>query len=173
MQLALAWPTWFCFFSEPGAEIQLRPRCCLQGGKARGKEVALFGGEVLVFQFCPWQAYCPGDPLYLAINCLAIVFSYLSQFPYSTCQEIFLASHCPVPLIPSGRPEDRKFQFESTSIELEEANGRYMSSFKCLFTEKQRYYIYMDLFSMPLFVQDNLNENFISSNFLGESNEII
>ena len=31
------------------------------------------------------------DLLYLAVNCLASLFSYVSQFPHSTCQEIFLA----------------------------------------------------------------------------------
>ena len=49
------------------------------------------GGGVLVF-----PVLLPGDHLHLAVNCLATVFSYLPQFPHSTCQGIFLASHYPV-----------------------------------------------------------------------------
>ena len=47
LQLVLAQPTWFCCFSGPGAEIQLRPRCYLQRGKIT------LGVRFLFSQFCP------------------------------------------------------------------------------------------------------------------------
>ena len=79
-------PTWFCSFSGPGDETQLRPRCYLWGGKARGGEVTL-GVRFLFSQFCTLpgtQASHAGDHLHLAVNCSATVLSYLPQFPYST-----------------------------------------------------------------------------------------
>ena len=60
-----------------------------------------WGMRSLFSQFCTCQAlrvFCPGDLLYLTVNCLTIVFSYLSQFSYSTHQRIFLASHYPISL---------------------------------------------------------------------------
>ena len=65
-QLVLALPTWFCCFSGPGDDTQLRPGCYLQGGNL----------------------------LYLPVNFLANLFSCLN-FPYSTCQGIFPASQYP------------------------------------------------------------------------------
>ena len=62
----------FSAFLGPGAEIQLRPRCCLQGG----------------------------DPLYLAVNCSAILFSFLSQLSCSTGKGIFLSSYYPASMGP-------------------------------------------------------------------------
>ena len=50
------------------------------------------GARSLSSQFCSLPgtgAFCPGDHLPLTVNCSAI----LSQFPYSTCQGIFLFSH--------------------------------------------------------------------------------
>ena len=81
-QLVLVSPHWFCCFSGPGAETQLRPRYYLQGEKPRGGEVTL-GARSLFSQFCPQPgtSFHPGDHLHLAVNCLASVFSSLSQFP--------------------------------------------------------------------------------------------
>ena len=47
-------------------------------------------------QLRPRYYFQGGDLLYLAVNCLVAVFSCLSQFLYSTCQGIFLASYYPV-----------------------------------------------------------------------------
>ena len=61
------------------------------------------GVRSLFFQFCPARAFHSGAHLHLAVSCLAIVFSCLSQFPYSTCQRfsqlLTILSHlrrCPV-----------------------------------------------------------------------------
>lgn len=58
----------------------------------------------LLSQFCPCQAFCPGDRLHLAAHCLAIAFGFLSQVPYSTCQAVCLASYCPVSVLFAGTP---------------------------------------------------------------------
>ena len=67
-QLVLASPTWFCCFSGPGAETQQRPRCYLQGGKAR-EEVGGGESQILVFPVFPparhwgllsWWPLAPG-----------------------------------------------------------------------------------------------------------------
>ena len=68
LQLVLASPTWVCCFPGPGAETKLRPWCHLWGG----------------------------DLLYLTVNCSASLLSCLSQFPYSTCQGIFLVFYHPI-----------------------------------------------------------------------------
>ena len=86
LQLVLASPTWFCCCSGPGAELQLRPRRYLQGG----------------------------DLLYLAVNRSALVFTYLSQFPYSTCQGIFLASYYPVSTPHNLKPKLYKVIYKLT-----------------------------------------------------------
>ena len=78
--VGLVLPTRFCCFSGPGAEIQLRPRCYVQGG----------------------------DHLYLAVHYSDILFSYLSQFPYSSRQGIFLASYYPVLI--SHRHNKKKYK---------------------------------------------------------------
>ena len=100
-------PTWYCCFSGPGAEILLRPRCYLQGGKVTPRAMSLF-------PLPGTQVFCPGDPLLLAVNCLATVSANLSQFPYSTCQGIFLASYYSVSLWPH-RAEDKYLLNEWTT----------------------------------------------------------
>ena len=62
----------------------------ISGGKVRRGHVR---GQGPCF---PSFAPCPGVYLHLVVNCLASVFSYLSQFSYSTCQWIFLTSYYPV-----------------------------------------------------------------------------
>ena len=60
------------------------------------------GGMVLVFPGLPparLGVFCPGDHVHLAVNFSAIVFSCLSQFPYSPCPGLFLASHYPVSVL--------------------------------------------------------------------------
>ena len=97
----LASTTWFCCFSEPGAETQLKTRCCLLDVISReekpGEKGVGEGERGPCFpSFVPCQAlrdFRPGDHLYLPINRSATVFSCLSQFPYSTCQGIFLAAY--------------------------------------------------------------------------------
>ena len=86
--------TWFCSFSGPGAERQLRP---IFREETPGEEMLPWGWGPCFPSFAPCQELgpSPSDHLHLAINCLAIVFSCLSQFPHSTCQGIFLRSYYP------------------------------------------------------------------------------
>ena len=119
MQLALVSPTWLGCFWELGAETQLRPRCCLQGGKARGGELTRGVGS-LFSNFAPCQAlgaFCPGDHLHLAVNCSPTVVSCLSQFPYSTHRGISSAAPCPVsePLSHSGQPNQRLWYYKEVA----------------------------------------------------------
>ena len=76
-------PTWYCWFSGHRAEIHLRPGCYLQRGKGRRVEFTL-KARSWFSQFCP----LPGTQ--------GLPPCYLSQFPYSTCQGIFLTSYYPV-----------------------------------------------------------------------------
>ena len=84
MQLVLVLPPWFCCFWA-WSSIQLKPRCYLQGGKARGEEVTL---EVrfLFSQFCPrpgtWT-FCPGKLLghWVQLSVSVSLFHSPKNFP--------------------------------------------------------------------------------------------
>lgn len=79
-----------------------------------------------------------------------------------------------VPIHPE-RPKEIKFQFEITSAELEEANGRNLGtfSFKCFFFFSLKTKDTWTYFQCNYLIELNLKENLISSNFLGESYKII
>ena len=88
---------WLCCFSGPGVEMEARPTCYLRGG-----EVTLRGEVFLFASVAPpgTGAFGPCDVLYLAVNGVPSVFRYLSQFPCSTSQGMFLAPPCHVPPSP-------------------------------------------------------------------------
>ena len=69
----------------------------------KGQNRCYPGSEALVLQFLPpcqaLAVFHPGDSLHLVVNCLVIVFNYLPQFPYYSCQEIFLPSYYPVSIL--------------------------------------------------------------------------
>ena len=56
------------------------------GRRVQGRRGYL-GVRFLFSQFCPRQAFHPGDHLHLAVNCSGTVFSSLTQFPSSIAKE--------------------------------------------------------------------------------------
>ena len=90
-QRVLSHCSWSWCFSRPGTEIYLRPRCYLHGGKTREGKVTL-GVKSWFSQFVPLLGtggLRSGNNPHLAVNCSAIVFSCLPQFPYCTVKEFF------------------------------------------------------------------------------------
>ena len=80
-----------------GLELNTTEAYMLFPGKKGQERKGYPGGQVLIFpSFAPCKVFCLGDHLHLAVNCLAMGYSCLFQFPYSIRQGIFLASHYPV-----------------------------------------------------------------------------
>ena len=79
------WPlsTWFCCFSGPGAETQLRPRCYLQGGKV----LPWRQSKALVFPFFQFSQFCTGDHLQLAVMAQAVRAAVCLGFPVPLAKE--------------------------------------------------------------------------------------
>ena len=97
IEYSLAFPSAFS-----GSWFPLFGQCQGKGSKSHDQQHARGGKACLGLRSGASFAHCwaprtfhPADLLYLAINFLASLLSYLSLFPHSTCHEISLASYYP------------------------------------------------------------------------------